>query len=518
MNQGKGIEICRSLREITNSLRAKSTSSLWVVQKYIEKPLLFNGRKFDIRIWGLVTAKRELFCYRRGYVRTSSIEYDLNGKDNYIHLTNNCLQQLGENYGVYEEGNTLSLEDFENYLKSTFPEYNLMFNTHFLPRIKDLMIDTYLSCKKSIHKDKKKHMFELLGFDFLIDEDFRVWLLEVNTNPYLGVPNPYIETLLPEMLDDMLEITVDTVIPPAYPKRRKNNDFELIFCEIGSSFSKDGKAVNARQSFGNSLYPIPELAQIQLCKQCIAYRYEEDSSKLIAKDAVQVVKNLLENNSNFEGPEFTGIVLKIVVQLGNWVLNSDISMKSAQALKLISSSSAVVALAEMQVMKKIIEILQDREADLKIQREVLEIIVNGFENISFRKQAVVQGVIGALIEMILDKRQQETIDLCLSALMSLCVNPTKHIYLPGKSREYRFIKERLILHGGILCLLVVASDSDEYKEKINNLLEKEFSINDWKRQLSVIDENLNENLTIAVNFVKKRLEEFKQYAKDAILN
>lgn len=61
----------------------------------------------------------------------------------------------------------------------------------------DLMIDTYLSGKSQMHKGRRKESFELLGFDFIIDEDFRVWLLEVNTNPYLGIPNDYIGNLLP---------------------------------------------------------------------------------------------------------------------------------------------------------------------------------------------------------------------------------------------------------------------------------------------------------------------------------
>lgn len=57
-------------------------------------------------------------------------------------------------------------------------------------------------------------MFELVGFDFLIDEDFRVWLIEVNVNSYLGVPNEYISKLLLAMIDDLLKITVDKCHEP----------------------------------------------------------------------------------------------------------------------------------------------------------------------------------------------------------------------------------------------------------------------------------------------------------------
>ena len=67
----------------------------------------------------------------------------------------------------------------------------------FMPRIQDLVIDTFLSVRTTMNPNKRKDVFELFGFDFIIDEDFRVWLLEVNTNPYLGMPNKYIEELLP---------------------------------------------------------------------------------------------------------------------------------------------------------------------------------------------------------------------------------------------------------------------------------------------------------------------------------
>jgi len=120
-----------------------------------------------------------MYYYREGYLRTSSEAYTL-GKlsENFIHLTNNCLQQFNKNYGTFEEGNTLSFDVFRSLLKT---DYNNLvdFDKDLLPRMKDLMIDSFLSTKSEINIKRRKFCFEMLGFDFLIDEDFRVWLIEV---------------------------------------------------------------------------------------------------------------------------------------------------------------------------------------------------------------------------------------------------------------------------------------------------------------------------------------------------
>jgi hypothetical protein len=52
--------------------------------------------------------------------------------------------------------------------------------------MKDLIIDSFMSVKAQLNPNGRKNCFELFGFDFLIDEDFRTWLIEVNTNPFLG--------------------------------------------------------------------------------------------------------------------------------------------------------------------------------------------------------------------------------------------------------------------------------------------------------------------------------------------
>jgi hypothetical protein len=83
-----------------------------------------------------------------------------------------------------------------------------------MPRVKDIMIDSFLSVRRKMNPNNRKHMFELFGFDFLLDEDFRLWLLEINTNPFLGTPNKFMEDLVPKMIEDLIQLTVDPIFKP----------------------------------------------------------------------------------------------------------------------------------------------------------------------------------------------------------------------------------------------------------------------------------------------------------------
>ena len=210
-NQGRGIKIFKNdLLGMKKFLSSRALNTYWVVQKYIERPLLYNERKFDIRMWAVITWKGNFYYYKHGYIRTSSDKYSLDSNLNYVHLTNNCLQKFGENYGCFEQGNTLSFKVLENIILKEYPNFSL--ETHIIPRIKDLMIDCFLSVKNDLNPSRRRNCFELLGFDFMIDEDLRTWLIEINTNPYLGVPNGFIEGLLPKMLNDLLKINLDPYV------------------------------------------------------------------------------------------------------------------------------------------------------------------------------------------------------------------------------------------------------------------------------------------------------------------
>ena len=103
-NQGQGIRVFSELSHIKRFVNGdkrggRKLGNEWVVQKYLESPLLLWGRKFDIRVWVLVTNDFEILMYRQGYLRTSSSMFttetqygDRGGeKSAFVHLTNFCM-------------------------------------------------------------------------------------------------------------------------------------------------------------------------------------------------------------------------------------------------------------------------------------------------------------------------------------------------------------------------------------------------------------------------------------------
>jgi hypothetical protein len=108
-----------------------------------------------------------------------------------------------------------------------------------------------------MNPNRRKHVFELFGFDFLLDEDFRLWLIEINTNPFLGTPNKGMQRLVPQMVEDMVKLTVDPVFKPRNkPDEYDKNGFELIYREEQNNLP----AVNQRRPFNlDFCYPISDL-------------------------------------------------------------------------------------------------------------------------------------------------------------------------------------------------------------------------------------------------------------------
>jgi hypothetical protein len=73
---------------------------------------------------------------------------------------------------------------------------------------------------------QQKYTFELLGYDFIIDEDLNTILIEVNTNPCLEETNKLLKHLLPRMMDDLFNLTMDPLFFP-YEATRYRSAFPM---------------------------------------------------------------------------------------------------------------------------------------------------------------------------------------------------------------------------------------------------------------------------------------------------
>jgi tubulin polyglutamylase TTLL9 len=91
--QGKGIFLFEKLSDINEwkrdhtwksegGLQAK-TADTYIVQKYIENPYTIGGKKFDLRLYVLVTSFSPLvfWMYRAGFGRFSNSRYSQNRGD-----------------------------------------------------------------------------------------------------------------------------------------------------------------------------------------------------------------------------------------------------------------------------------------------------------------------------------------------------------------------------------------------------------------------------------------------------
>ena len=190
-------------------------SSTIVLQKYIEKPLLYFGRKFDIRIWVLLTQDLKVYVFNEGHLKCCSVKYDLNCNDIYSHLTNYSFQKYNNYFGKYEYGNEVSFDDLQNNIDLNY-NHKINFKREILPKIYNIVKFCFQSVRSKINSMKRKYTFEIFGFDFMIDCNFEPFLIEINTNPGLEESSPLIKMIVPRMLDDALRLTVDKEFDTIY--------------------------------------------------------------------------------------------------------------------------------------------------------------------------------------------------------------------------------------------------------------------------------------------------------------
>ena len=204
----------------------KNTMRKVLLQKYLENPLLYNGRKFDMRIWVLLNHEMNVYFFKEGHLKATSEKYNIKSNDLFIHLTNYSVQKYNIHFSEFEHGNEISFEQFQIFLDKKMEDENkrkVNFKNDILPKIKKIIMISMETIKESINEYQRKFCFELFGYDFIFDNDFNPFLLEINTNPGLEESSPLINMLIPRMIDDLFRLTIDKIFLPDYENNNVKN-------------------------------------------------------------------------------------------------------------------------------------------------------------------------------------------------------------------------------------------------------------------------------------------------------
>jgi tubulin monoglycylase TTLL3/8 len=83
------------------------------------------------------------------------------------------------------------------------------------PVMERLVTDSFRAVNRKIDPFRNSHAFEIFGYDFMIDENFKVLMIEANTNPCLEICCPLLARIIPELLDNTFRIAVDPLYQPS---------------------------------------------------------------------------------------------------------------------------------------------------------------------------------------------------------------------------------------------------------------------------------------------------------------
>ena len=168
-----------------------------IVQRYLSKPFLINGSKFDLRIYVYVPSYDPLriFIFEDGLVRFATSKYSSSTKslsNKYMHLTNYSINK--KNTGAYTsntkdgdaQSHKWSLKQFWIYLDKKGIDHHKIWHL-----IKDIVVKTIICGESAVNSMVKQNCkgryscHELFGFDIILDSHLKPWLLEVNISPSL---------------------------------------------------------------------------------------------------------------------------------------------------------------------------------------------------------------------------------------------------------------------------------------------------------------------------------------------
>jgi tubulin polyglutamylase TTLL1 len=181
----------------------------YVISRYLTRPLLIGGKKFDLRLYVLVLSYSPLraLLHEQGFARFCIAPYSPDDEDLNVHLTNVAVQKKASDYNE-RHGGKWTMTNLHLYIESVYGKETC---DALMSSIEFVLSTSLRAVQATMSNDP--HCFEMYGYDVLIDEDLKPWLIEVNASPSLSSTTRSDERLKTKLIDD----TLNVVLPPGFP-------------------------------------------------------------------------------------------------------------------------------------------------------------------------------------------------------------------------------------------------------------------------------------------------------------
>ena len=190
-NNAEDIFLFNSLQETKYHLKKSNLQGPLVLQEYINNPHLINDRKYTLRFFVILSNFKPAYKYKIGYYNLCINKYNKKEKfnENNIssHLTNEHLNNINKN--------NLHIKNVDQISTNRYPDQNLLQN--IIIKQANKIIDKTLKGMKTINpsflikKEKEIKKFDIFGYDFLLDSEQKLWLLEINHRPCFPIDNTH---------------------------------------------------------------------------------------------------------------------------------------------------------------------------------------------------------------------------------------------------------------------------------------------------------------------------------------
>jgi len=293
--RGTGIFVSNDVDAILRCARSERHFTTWICQKYIENPLLLGGRKHDIRQWVLITCWNPLtvWFYGECYVRLAADKYDQSDlANNMCHLTNNAIAKHHTQFDSDDDYWRCMWDerDFRKFLRA---QYGFdAYETKVLPAMKRAVVATLMAVQDTLGGSRNANCcFELVGYDFLVDADLGVWLLEINTTPSMEYSTVITRRMVPEVLEDTLRVVLGDG-PADGPVGR----FELL--HRGPAFEAERCSIALMQDPGGGICVEGRRIMPQIVPTCAPSREEiREASKRLSERRLRELDALSEKQN-----------------------------------------------------------------------------------------------------------------------------------------------------------------------------------------------------------------------------